>query len=49
MDDEEKRYFPEEISSMILRKLKSLSENCIETPIKKAIITVPAYFNNSQR
>ena len=47
--DEEKRYFPEEISSMILRKLKSLSEDFMGTSIKKAVITVPAYFNNSQR
>ena len=44
-----KRYFPDEISSMILRKLKSLSEDFMGTSIKKAVITVPAYFNNSQR
>ena len=34
---------------MILRKLKSLSEDFMGTSIKKAVITVPAYFNNSQR
>ncbi len=49
MGDEEKRYFPEEISSMILRKLKSLSEDFMGTLIKKAIIIVLTYFNNSQR
>ncbi len=43
------RYFPNEISSMILRKLKSLSEDFMGTLIKKAIIIVLTYFNNSQR
>ncbi len=49
VDDEETRYYPEEISSMILKKLRGFSEDFLANEIKKAVITVPAYFNNSQR
>lgn len=44
-----KEYSPEEISAMILTKMKSIAENFIGKPIKHAVITVPAYFNDSQR
>ena len=46
---ETKRFYPEEISAMILQKLKSYAEDYLAQPVTKAIITVPAYFNDSQR
>lgn len=45
----DKDYSPQEISAMILAKLKADAEAKIGEPITKAIITVPAYFNDSQR
>lgn len=44
-----KKYSPEELSSMILRKIKEDSENFLSERIEKAVITVPAYFNDDQR
>ncbi|MBK1834016.1 Hsp70 family protein [Roseibacillus ishigakijimensis] len=42
-------FSPEEISAEILRRLKGIAEARLERPVHKAVITVPAYFNESQR
>jgi len=44
-----KKYSPEEISSKILKELKSIAEDYIGEEVTEAVITVPAYFNDSQR
>jgi molecular chaperone DnaK len=44
-----KEYSPPEISAMILQKLKQAAEEYIGSPVGRAVITVPAYFNDAQR
>lgn len=44
-----KKYTPEEISAMILQKIKADVESYLGEPVKEAVITVPAYFTDSQR
>jgi molecular chaperone DnaK len=45
----DKEYAPPEISGMILQKLKQAAEEYLGQPVTKAVITVPAYFNDAQR
>ena len=45
----EEKFYPEQISSMVLTKMREIAEDFLGKQIKDAVITVPAYFNDSQR
>jgi L1 cell adhesion molecule like protein len=47
--DGEKKFYPEEISAMLLQKMKQMVESYVGQEVKDAVITVPAYFNDAQR
>ena len=47
--EEKKQFTPEEISGMILRKMKEIAETYLGEEVKHAVVTVPAYFNDAQR
>ncbi|TIA86550.1 hypothetical protein E3P99_03645 [Wallemia hederae] len=46
---EDKQFSPQEISAMVLTKMKEIAEAKLDSEVTKAVITVPAYFNDSQR
>jgi molecular chaperone DnaK len=49
VEAEGKQYTPQEISAIVLQHLKSYAEDYLGEPVTKAVITVPAYFNDAQR
>ncbi|MFM8486788.1 MAG: Hsp70 family protein, partial [Bacteroidota bacterium] len=49
VDIDGRLYTPQEISAMVLQKMKKVAEDYLGEPVTEAVVTVPAYFNDSQR